>query len=371
MNNNNNLLRDRILSIDIFRGITIAGMICVNNPGSEYVYVPFAHSQWAGLTPTDLVFPLFMFLMGLSIYLSLSKYGFSCNHKVLIKIIRRTLLIWIIGIILNAFFIFCQHKFSISDVRILGVLPRLAICYGVVSLIAVSVKYKHIFYIIGSLLIVYLIILLIGNGFEYNETNILSIVDRNILGINHMYNDNGIDPEGILSTIPAIAHTLIGFCCGKIIKESKPIDVKIERLFIIGGSLLFGGYLLSYGCPVIKKIWSPSYVLVTCGAAFISLALLMWIIDVNHHYKWSNFFHIFGVNPLFLYVLSEALTVILYAIGLHYDEKWISIHKIIYDAISITWMSQYLTSLIFALLIVCFNWCVGAILYKKNIFIKI
>ena len=147
MNNNNNLLRDRILSIDILRGITIAGMICVNNPGSEYVYVPFAHSQWAGLTPTDMVFPLFMFLMGLSIYLSLSKYGFSSNSKIIIKIIRRTLLIWGIGIMLNAFFLCCQHKFSISDVRILGVLPRLAICYGVASLIAVSVKYKHIFYI--------------------------------------------------------------------------------------------------------------------------------------------------------------------------------------------------------------------------------
>ena len=258
----------RLLALDILRGITIAGMIMVNNPGSwSYVYAPLGHAQWNGLTPTDLVFPFFMFIMGISTYISLRKYNFEFSHSAALKILKRTIVIFAIGLGLAWFSMFCRTWNSLSaeeisffsrlgqsiwtfdHIRILGVMQRLALCYGATAIVALTMKHKHIPYLIATLLIGYFILLVTGNGFEYNSTNILSVVDRAVLGEAHMYKDNGIDPEGLLSTIPAIAHVLIGFCVGKLLMEVKDINEKLERLFLVGTILTFLGFLLSYGCP--------------------------------------------------------------------------------------------------------------------------
>ena len=154
-------------------------------------------------------------------------------------------------------------------------MQRLALCYGATAIIALTMKHKYIPYLIVTLLVGYFILLITGNGFEYNDTNILSVVDRAVLGEAHMYKDNGIDPEGLLSTIPAIAHVLIGFCVGKLLMEVKDINEKLERLFLIGTILTFLGFLLSYGCPINKKIWSPTFAIVTCGLGSSFLALLI------------------------------------------------------------------------------------------------
>ena len=270
----NKTVNKRLLALDILRGITIAGMIMVNNPGSwGSIYAPLGHAQWNGLTPTDLVFPFFMFIMGISTYISLRKYNFEFSNQAAWKIMKRTIVIFAIGLGIAWFSRFCRtwNALSVEDIsfwsqlwksvwtfdtiRILGVMQRLALCYGATALIALTMKHKNIPYLIATLLIGYFFVLLFGNGFEYNETNIVSVVDRAILGTQHMYKDNGIDPEGLLSTIPAIAHVLIGFCCGKLLMEVKDIDVKIQRLFLIGTILTFAGFLLSYGCPINKKIW--------------------------------------------------------------------------------------------------------------------
>src|SRR5574344_2080699 len=158
-------------------------------------------------------------------------------------------------------------------------MQRLALCYGFTAIIALTFKHKYIPYLIVFLLGAYFVLLELGNGFVCDKTNILSIVDHQLLGEAHMYKDNGIDPEGLLSTIPAIAHVLIGFCVGKLLMETSDINGKIERLFIIGTTLTFAGFLLSYGCPISKKIWSPTFAIVTCGLASSFLALLIWLID--------------------------------------------------------------------------------------------
>lgn len=274
----------RLLALDVIRGITIAGMILVNNPGSwGHAYAPLKHAQWNGLTPTDLVFPFFMFIMGISTYISLKKYNFTFSTPAALKIIKRTIVIFLIGIALNWFALLCytHNPLPFEQIRILGVMQRLALCYGASALIALLLKHKYIPYLIVGLLVGYFIILITGNGFAYNETNILSIVDRSILGDAHMYQDNHIDPEGLLSTIPSIAHVLIGFCVGKLLMEVKDIHEKLERLFLIGTILTFAGFLFSYGCPFNKKIWSPTFVLVTCGLGSSLLALLVWIIDIK------------------------------------------------------------------------------------------
>lgn len=364
----------RLLALDVLRGITIAGMIMVNNPGSwSYVYAPLQHAPWIGLTPTDLVFPFFMFIMGISTYISLRKYNFEFSRSAALKILKRTVVIFAIGLGISWFSLLCRtgEVFPFDHIRILGVMQRLALCYGATAIIALVMKHKYIPYLIAFLLIGYFIILITGNGFEYNTTNILSIVDRAVLGEAHMYKDNGIDPEGVLSTIPSIAHVLIGFCVGKLLMSVSTLNSQLIKLFLVGTILTFAGFLLSYGCPISKKIWSPTFVLVTCGLASSFLALLVWIIDVKGYTKWSRFFESFGVNPLFIYVMGAVLSILLGSITFTYSGETISLHGYIYNIILRPLLGDYPGSLAFALLFVTLNWCIGYVLYKKKIYIKI
>ncbi len=380
----------RLLALDILRGITIAGMILVNTPGSwSYVYAPLRHAQWNGLTPTDLVFPFFMFIMGISTYISLRKYNFEFSRSAALKILKRTIVIFAIGLALAWFSMFCRTWCSLSTedipffsrlgqsvwtfdhIRILGVMQRLALCYGATAIVALTLKHKYIPYLIVTLLAGYFILLVTGNGFEYNSTNILSVVDRAVLGEAHMYNDNGIDPEGLLSTIPAIAHVLIGFCVGKLLMEVKDINEKLERLFLIGTILTFLGFLLSYGCPINKKIWSPTFAIVTCGLGSSFLALLIWIIDVKGYKSWCRFFESFGVNPLFIYVMAGILASLSDNLRVPFEGALTNLHSYIYKAILQPFLGDYPGSLAFALLFIAINWSIGYVLYKKKIYIKI
>lgn len=381
---------ERLLSLDILRGATIAGMILVNNPGSwSYMYAPLKHAEWNGLTPTDLIFPFFMFIMGISTFISLRKSNFEFNISTLRKIIKRTCLIFLIGVALSWLSVSFStyHQISSSGlgfwqrliesttnyehVRILGVMQRLAITYGVTAIIAIFVKHKYIPYIIVVGLLSYLCILLLGNGFSTDGDNILAITDQRILGLNHMFDDFGLDPEGILSTIPAICHVLIGFYCGKILFSKNDNLQRILDFFIIGFSLIFLGFLFSYGCPINKKVWSPTYVMVTCGMGSAFLALLIWIIDVKEKKKWCIPFQAFGVNPLFIYVLAGVLAILLENTYLITFKGLSSIKDAAYEFIFKPMFGLYLGSSLFALAFVFVTWIVGYILYKKRIYIKI
>jgi predicted acyltransferase len=380
----------RLLALDVLRGITISGMILVNNPGSwGSVYAPLRHASWNGLTPTDLVFPFFMFIMGVSTYISLRKYNFECSKLAIWKIVKRTCVIFAIGLGIAWFSLFCrswntlanenlsfwsrlgQSMWTFDQIRILGVMQRLALSYGIGAVVALLLKHKYIPYFIVTLLVAYILILIFGNGYEYNETNILSKVDQAILGVKHMYKDNGIDPEGLLSTIPSIAHVLIGFCCGKWLMENIDIKEKMMRLFLLGTILTFLGFLFSYGLPINKKIWSPTFVMVTCGLASSLLALLIWIIDVKGYKKWNRFFEAFGVNPLFMYVLAAIFSILLGSIHFAYQDAAVSLHGFAYQVILQPLFGDYFGSLVFALLFVSLVWACGYVLYKKKIYIKI
>lgn len=395
---NSKKISKRILALDILRGVTIAGMIMVNNPGTwAHIYAPLAHASWNGLTPTDLIFPFFMFIMGISTYISLKKYNFEFSHEAALKILKRTILIFLIGMAIGWFSRFCYYWGSAPEglsfgeklwasvwtfdrIRILGVMQRLALCYGATAIIALTMKHRHIPYLIATLLVGYFILLLGGNGFAYNETNILSIVDRAILTPAHMYKDNGIDPEGLLSTLPSIAHVLLGFCVGRMmLGDSKAIhedrmsllNSHLIKLFLIGTILTFSGFLLSYGCPINKKIWSSTFVLTTCGLASSFLALLIWIIDVKGYKKWSMFFESFGINPLFMYVLGGVLGILFGSISFPYADGNISIHGFLYKIVLMPIFGETGGSLAYALLFIAINWSIGYQLYKRKIYIKI
>lgn len=383
----------RLLALDILRGITIAGMILVNNPGSwGHIYAPLEHASWHGLTPTDLVFPFFMFIMGVSTYMSLRKYDFKLSGAAVRKILRRTVVIFLIGISIAWFGItlrrigggapFTEAIMNADRIRMLGVMPRLAICYGVGSLLALSMSRRALSWFVGVLLALYCVVLLLGNGLVFSEDNIISIVDRAVLGENHMYSDtiDGVrlkfDPEGLLSTIPSIAHMLIGFLCGFLLMQVKDNRERICRLFIVGTILTFAGFLLSYGMPINKKIWSPTFVLTTCGLASSFLGLLIWIIDIRGHRRWCRFFESFGVNPLFMYCLGAVLSILFGFIKVPYaaaESGMASLHTWLYKGVwtPLAGGDATLASLFYAVAFVMLNWCVGYVLYKKKIYIKI
>lgn len=365
MNNN------RLLSLDVMRGITIAGMILVNNAGDwNYVYAPLRHAHWDGFTPTDMVFPFFMFMMGISAYFSLRKYNFKWSRASLIKIVKRTVLIFLIGMFINLFGLVLNQGFDWEHWRILGVLQRLALAYGFGSLIALSINHKYLLHTAALLLLAYAGIVVGTNSLAMSPDSILAVIDRAVVGEPHMYRDvmdNGtniaFEPEGILSLMSSIAHVLIGMFVGKMIlaNKNKP-EAIVRNLFVLGTILLFTGLLFSYGVPVNKKIWSSTFVLVTCGFGSQLLALLMYMIDIRKKKKWTAFFEAFGINPLYLYVQSEILGMAFSACGLC---------STVMDNVLTPIFGNYLASLVWALLFVALNFIPGYYLYKKQVYIKI
>lgn len=371
----------RILSVDILRGITIAGMILVNNPGGSEAdsFTPLTHADWIGLTPTDLVFPTFMFIMGITTYLSLRKFNFSWSKECAFKIAKRAFLLWGIGLAISLALSMVRGAvhpdnwngfvYMFSHLRILGVLPRLGICYGLAAIVAISVRHKLIPWIIAFLFVGYYILLEFANGYAHDESNILAIVDTVVFGAGHVYRWDVPDPEGLLSTLPALGHVLIGFCVGKVIMNLKDLNDKIERLFVIGSLLVLAGVLLAYACPISKKLWTPTFAMTTCGIASILLALMTWVIDKKHKQgRLTEFFHVFGVNPLALYVFSDIL-LIPFSMLPFVGGK--TLQDFCYENVLSSFLPLPLASLVWACFFVMCCWIVGLWLYKKKIYIKL
>lgn len=353
----------RLLSLDVLRGMTVFGMILVNNAGGKLSYDSLRHSVWNGLTPCDLVFPFFLFIMGISTYIALRKFKFQPSVSVIRKILKRTVVIFFIGWGIYWFDFACNGDFfPFSHIRFLGVLPRIALCYGIVSLLSLYVNHNHLKWIAGVLLLGYAFLLHFGNGYAADGSNILAIIDTKILGYEHLYHKSPVDPEGLVSTIPAIAHTIIGFLCGRLILETKELDQKIIKLFVTGFILTACGFLLVEALPLNKRIWSPSYALVTCGLAAMLQATLLYFIDGEQKKSWCKPFEIFGVNPLFLYVLSELTNVTLNVTGLK---------TAIYEGIHAGISDPYAASAAYSLLFVGVMGLIGYPLYKRKIYIKI
>ena len=375
---------ERLLSLDVMRGITVAGMIMVNNPGDwGNVYAPLRHAPWNGLTPTDLVFPFFMFVMGVSMSFSFAKFGYSFNAPFVRKLAKRTVILFLLGVLISWFALvmgsvfhptpetsFPSALFPLGQVRILGVLQRLALTYCLGSLLVIGMpSFRKLWMVCIGILAVYGLVLLVGNGFLLDDSNIIAVIDKNLWGTAHMYvkrlPDGGsvsFDPEGLLSTLPGVAHVAIGYLCGEIIRMTKTLAEKIMNLSVTGVVLLFTGLLLSYGCPINKSVWSPSFVLATCGFAFLFLALLMWVIDYRQSRCWIMPFQAFGTNPLFIYVTASLVAIVLAYSGMA--------GKVYNAYFALTGMAK-LSSLLYALTYVGLNGLLAVWMFKRRIFIKI
>ena len=402
--------KKRLLSLDILRGITVAGMIMVNNPGSwSHIYAPLRHAAWNGCTPTDLVFPFFVFCMGMAMYISHNKSNFDFNWATARKIVVRGLLIVLIGWALSWYgmalrqfvkgvdFVTAMWTYPIEHLRYLGVFPRLGIVSILGGLLLLAFKPKRILWVSGVLMLIYCILQSVTNSFELNVQNMESIVDLKLLGDNHIYHMTnaageriGFDPEGVLSTIPCVAHVLIGAWMGKLIMTEKDLWGKVNRALLVGAIMMILGFCLDYAYPINKAMWSASYVLVTCGLASSILGILTWVLDIRlpqlseekpvtacqkvHHVvakNWYKFFETFGVNPLFIYCLSTWFVITIGQIRFTVQDTAYSVWGFWYRGCMQPLLGDKGGSLACALSLVLLMWSIGYILYRKKIYIKL
>lgn len=363
----------RLVALDVLRGLTIALMIMVNTPGSwSYVYAPLLHSKWHGCTPTDLVFPFFLFIVGVSMWYSFKKFGSGITKKGLLKVLKRFLIIFLLGIFLNAF-----PKFNFESLRVFGVLQRIGIAYAIAAILCMQFNYKQLLFIFSVILLGYWGLLYFGGaGDVYGlATNVVGKVDLILFGEQHMYGGFGIpfDPEGLLSSIPSVATVLIGYFSGRLIEFSSSTIQAIKRLALYGVVVSIIGFGWSYVFPMNKPLWTSTYVLYTGGLAMLFLALLLWIIDVKGIQKWTRPFIHFGTNPLFIFVFSGIYvkTIIYLVKSTNSEGEVVTGYSYLYTNIFVPIAGNMNGSLLFAIIHIIFFWLLTYILYRKKIFIKI
>ena len=366
---------DRLLALDAFRGLTIAFMIIVNTPGSwAYVYGPLRHAEWHGCTPTDLVFPFFLFIVGVAMRFSFARYNYQPSSDLLKKIFWRTVTIFSFGLLLNAY-PFIRQDWDWGSLRIMGVLQRIGLAYGLAAILSLYLSEKKLWISCGIILIGYwLILLLFGGSDPFGlSSNIARTIDIAILGENHLWRGTGIpfDPEGLLSTIPAIVTVLIGFSIGQLIQENPNQISLVQSIMIRGAGIAAVGWLWGFIFPINKQLWTSTYVLYTGGLASFFLAAFIWLIDIRGYKKLSWPFMIFGTNSIFVFIGSGLWVKTILKVKFDYNGDIISGYSYLYKTVFQPFAGDINGSFLFALTHVLGWWLILFWLYRKKIFIKI
>lgn len=391
-------MNQRFYSLDVFRGATVCLMILVNNPGNwEHIYPPLEHASWHGLTPTDLVFPFFLFAVGNAMALTMPKLEAAGASTFWKKIIKRTILIFLIGLFLNWWPFVRWQSDSLNfkhwvdpvspenGIRILGVLQRIAICYFLASVILYYFKAKQSLYITLTLLVVYWILCVIGNPADpYSLSGWFGTdVDKKILGVAHMYKGEGVafDPEGIMSTIPSTVEVIFGYLIGNYIHRKGKNFEMVSSLFVAGVVMLIAGFCWDMVFPINKKIWTSSFTIYTSGLATITIATMIYVIELKNIKGWlTRFFDVFGKNALFVFALSAFLPRLLGLIRIPLNSHSNGEDKIVYTN-PWNWLYQKvlvhipgdprLGSLVYALCVITFMWAICWWLDRRKIYIKV
>ncbi len=376
-------LTERLVSLDVFRGITIIGMILVNNPGSwSSVYPQLLHAQWHGCTFTDLIFPFFLFIVGVAISYSLTKRKIQSDSKssLYLSIVRRSVILFLLGLILNSFpfGLLFNHQFSLETLRIPGVLQRISIVYLISALVFISTSNKFQYLFTALILIIYYLLMSLipvpGVGYANYEMgkNLSNWLDNIVLGSHVWSVTKTWDPEGILSTLPAIGSTMLGIFTGNLLRSNIEQNEKVIRLFIWANLLMLCGWIWSFWFPLNKNIWTSSYVLYTGGLALHFLAFCYWFIDVKKVTWWTKPFLVYGMNAITVFFLSGILGRIMYLIKwTTEDGKVFTIKSYIYETFFLSWLEPINASLGFAIFYILFWLAIMWILYEKKIFIKV
>jgi len=372
----------RFLSLDVFRGLTICFMIIVNTPGSGATpFAPLLHANWHGFTPTDLVFPSFLFVVGNAMSFAMKKYSSIGTSAVLTKIARRMALIFLLGYLMYWFPFFRltesgdMTSFPMSETRIWGVLQRIAICYGIASLLVYFFSFRTVILLSILFLVGYWLILL-GWGDTADPFSLAgnagSQLDRFLFGDPHLYHGEGVafEPEGLLSTLPAIVNVVIGYYAGVFVQQRGKNYESVAKLLLVGGGLILAAICWNMVFPINKKLWTSSFVLLTTGIDLAIMAALVYITEIRKwtNSNWTQFFVIPGKNPLFIYLLSELLVISLYMIPIASGGNlfsWINrnlFQKLIPGAVG---------SFLFAISFMMICWSVGWLLDRKKIYVRV
>ena len=382
----NYLNTPRLLSLDFFRGLTVAAMILVNNPGSwGNIYAPLEHAEWHGCTPTDLVFPFFLFIVGVSIAYAMGskKQDHTAHNKTILKALKRGLTLFGLGLFL-AFFPrnFSDFDFvaSLKTIRIPGVLQRIGVVFFLSSIVFLKFNERNIFRIIIVILISYWALMTfvpvpgVGYANLEKETNLGAWLDRSVLTEAHLWKAAKTwDPEGMLSTLPAIATCLFGVLVGIYLKR-KDIEpaTKIAWLFSVGCLATIFGLIWDLEFPINKSLWTSSYALYTGGLATIVLALSYWIIDINHYNRFTKPFVIYGVNAITVFFVSGLMPRLVNMIKIKQaDGEEIGALTAFYKTFFVPYFSPINASLAYAIAFILFFYVILWVMYKKNIIIKV
>lgn len=360
----------RIESVDILRGFTIMAMILVNTPGDwSYVYNPLLHAEWHGLTPTDLIFPFFLFIVGISIYFAYKNK--SNNKSTYKKVAIRSLKLIGLGLFLNAFLPYFPFIQDFETMRFLGVLQRIGIVFFISSLLYLNCNWKGLLGISVVILLGYWLFLGfmpfpnpndITPTFDRAPNNWANYLDLNILG-KHMWQPD-YDPEGIVSTIPAIATCISGILIGKLLDGL----AQIKWLYLVALILLVSGYAFNTCFPINKAIWSSSFVLVTSGWGTLILALIYYLKDIKR-FEFGTVFKYIGMNAITIYFLSSIISKTMYLIKIGEDSN---IHSWVYNTVFVhDFFNHKFSSLLYGLVVVVFYVILGYVMYKRKIFIKV
>ena len=383
-------MNQRFYSLDVFRGATVCLMILVNNPGTwAHIYSPLEHAPWHGLTPTDLVFPFFLFAVGNALAFIMPKLEAGGDAAFWKKVLKRSLLIFGIGLFLTWWpfvkwddgalvfkpWSYIDDKGNPQGVRILGVLARIALCYFFASVIIYYMKPRAAFFTGLVLLLLYwmLCFLLGEKGDPYSMTGWFgNNVDRSVLGLAHMYKGEGIpfDPEGIMSTMSAIVNVIFGYLVGDYIQKKGKNFEMLSGLFVAGVAMLVTGFCWDMIFPINKKIWTSSYTIYTSGLAIITLATMIYLIEFKNAKGWlSKFFDVFGKNALFVFALSaflpKGLALIKLGPGVN---PWNWLYKKV--LIHIPGAPEN-GSLAYAICVITFMWFICWWMDKKKIYVKV
>ena len=398
--------RERLLSLDVFRGITVAGMLLVNDPGTwSAIYPPLEHAAWNGWTPTDLVFPFFLFIVGITTYLSLNarRARGDSEHAIRAQIIRRGALIFLFGLLINGFPYFTWGNVpGVADPtllqrmgdrllhwRIMGVLQRIGIAYMVAALLTLRTSVRQQIIILASLLFGYWIVMTVlpvpGEGtigallLDQPGRTMAAWVDRLVLdwsrvGLgNHLWASSVTwDPEGVLSTIPAIGTAMLGNLAGRWIGERRPLSERLAGLSSVGALGMMTGLMWHWSFPINKSLWTSSYVLFSAGMAAVALSTVMWIVDFNRVRRFTKLFVVYGTNPIVAFVGSAVMARCIYSIfKVNWGGERIPLQEGIYRALFASWLSPINASLAFAVAFVLFWYGVLYLLHRRGIILKV
>ena len=371
----------RLMSLDLFRGITIAGMILVNNAGDEpSAYWPLRHAQWNGWTPTDLVFPFFLFIVGAAMAFSFTSRlsRGEPREKVLRHVLWRGVVLFAIGVVLHSF----PNHFNPAHIRIYGVLQRIAICYVLTAILELWTEWRTQLAVAMACLFGYWVLMryvpvpgfgVPTHGFPFldPDRNIVAWLDRKLL-MGHLY-EHTRDPEGVLSTIPAIATCLAGLLTGKWLRARRMQTAKAIGMAVSGVILIAVGRTWHLWFPINKKLWTSSFVIFTAGSALVFLALCYWIADVKgHRGLWAKAILVFGKNAIAAYVFAELLASTLSAIVVHSGTAHATaLQDFLYSRLFVPLAEPANASLLYSLAFVLVCWLAMLVLYRKGIFLKV